>query len=887
MKIFLIDGTSFCYRAFYAIRDLTDSKGRPTNAIYGVIMMLNKIINEEKPDYLAVVFDLKEPTFRHKLFEDYKVHRPPMPDDLSFQIPHIKDAIRAMGIKIYEKAGYEGEDIIATLCRKLPSKDAEILIATGDKDILQLVNERIKVYNTNKDGEILDAKKVVKKYGLGPDKVIDIMALIGDKSDNIPGVPGIGLKTAQCLIKDFGSLDELLARKDEVKSKKTRALLAEHEDNVRLSEELVTIESNVPLEVKLADLKIKNEDKHKLFEMSQEFDFRKLAKEYAPDAESQAKTYRLIENEKALAKIITSIEKKGVVSFDFETTGTDPHQALPIGIAFSFKDNEALYLPLLHNKKSKEPGMHVEAAFKKLKGMLENEQIMKIGQNIKYEYIILDRYGINLKGISFDTMVASYLLNPAKPNHNLDDIALEHLGYKKIALSELIGKGKKQISLREVALERVKDYACEDADVTLQLYKLLEAKLKEKELYKLFHDIELPLIEVLAYMEICGMSINDKKLKKMSKEMSKELSALEGKIYKCAGREFNINSPKQLREILFTELNLPVVKKTKTGASTDIEVLTKLSCQHELPGFILRYRELAKLKSTYVETLPGLVNPRTGRIHTSFNQTVTQTGRLSSSEPNLQNIPVKSEIGRQIREAFVPLNKDYLLLAADYSQIELRILAHLSRDKNLKQAFSEGLDIHTYTASLINDVAMDKVSSEMRQAAKTVNFSIIYGVSAYGLSRELNIEVAEAKEFIESYFARYPGVKKYIDSQIKDAEAKGYVSTIFGRRRYIPLINSSNQMQAGFARRVAINAPIQGTASDLIKIAMVDIYREFLRNDYKSRMNIQIHDELIFEVFKDELEEVKKLVKAKMEQAVKLSVPVRVDIKTGNNWAEC
>ncbi len=886
-KAFLIDGSSFCYRAYYAIKALSNSSGRPTNAIYGFVMMLNKIIESEKPDYLAIAFDVKEPTFRHKRYEAYKAHRPPMPDELSSQLPVIKDVMGAYGIPIYELAGYEGEDIIAAITEELKKSDINVFIATGDKDIMQLVDDKVKVYNTNKDGQVFDIAKVKEKFGVEPKRVVDIMALTGDKVDNVPGVPGIGPKTALSLISEYSSVDNLIRNADKIKNKRISELIIKHKDDALLSRELITINKEAPLKIKVEDLEIKKPDTNKLFEIYKELEFRNLLKTFAPEVKNEGK-YTILKGLKGLEKLIIRLKKQKTLSFDFETNSPNPHKAVPVGIAFSYKENNACYLPLVSGDYMPQGGVKVKDAMNALKNVLEDENIKKIGQNIKYEYIILKRYGIKLAGIYFDTMVASYVLNPSKANHNLDDISLEYLGYKMTSYAELVKKDKKkENSITEVPLKELADYACEDADVTYRLHKVLEDKLKKMSLWKLCEEIEMPLIEVLASMEMNGVSVDEKKLKELSKDISASIAKIKSKIIEIAGIEFNLNSPKQLSEILFSKFKLPVIKRTKTGFSTDVDVLERLSGEHELPGVILKYRELAKIKSTYTDALCNLKDPKTGKIHTSFNQTVTQTGRLSSSGPNLQNIPIRSDLGKRIREAFVPSEKKYLFLSADYSQIELRILAYFSRDNALKKAFRDNLDIHSYTASLIYDVDIKDVTPKMRSIAKTVNFSVIYGVSAFSLSRDLHINIKEAKEFIDNYFKRYPQVKAYIDKIIKEAEDKGYVKTLFGRRRYIPQIKSSNIQQVNFGKRIAINMPVQGTASDLIKIAMINIYRKLINEKTKSKMILQIHDELIFEVYDSEIEKLKKIVKDEMENVAKLDVPIAVDIKTGKNWAEC
>lgn len=881
--LFLIDGNSFCYRAFYAIpKSLSTSKGQPTNAIYGFITMLNKIIKEEEPQYLAIAFDLKGPTFRHKKFEEYKIHRKPMPDELSEQMPIIKEIIDAYNIPIYQMQGYEADDILATIAKKSEKKGYDVYIVTGDKDVLQLVNSHIKIYNVHKEGLVYDEKKVKERYGVGPERIVDLIALMGDSSDNIPGVPGIGEVTAAQLIERFGSLDKTLSNIDKIESESLRKRLSEFKEQAKLSKELATVDTNVPIDMDMDELKLKGPDRERLYNLFKELEFKRLLKDYAPSGQELDGEYKLIADEDDFKDLIKELEKQREFALDFETTGTDPLLCEPVGVSFCWKEGEAYYVPI------KDVGKRFDAKYvlSKLKHILEDADKRKIGQNIKYEKVLLANYGIQLNGITFDTMVASYLLNPSKLNHNLDDIALEYLNLKMTPIAELLGKGKGKITMKEVGLEEIKRYCCQDSDATLRLKRILEAQLKEKNLDELFYDVEMPLIDCLACMELTGVAIDVGFLAKMSKEMDNQLRRLTSEIYEIADCEFNINSPKQLSEVLFERLKLPVVKKTKTGTSTDVEVLESLATIHALPASILKYRELAKLKSTYIDALPELINPKTGRVHTSFNQTVTQTGRLSSSDPNLQNIPIKTEIGRRIRKAFIAGEAKHLIMSADYSQIELRILAHFSGDKELIEAFKEDRDIHAHTASLVFGVPEGKVTQEMRAAAKTVNFGIIYGMSPYGLSKGLSIEPAKAKEFIDSYFERYGRVKAYIEDTINEARERGYVTTILNRRRYIPEINSQNNSIRQFAERTAINTPIQGSAADLIKVAMIKIHRAIKEKRLKSKMILQVHDELVFEVPKDEVDVMKKLVKTKMEEVAKLKVLIKVQVKIGKNWLE-
>ena len=878
-RLFLIDGNSFCYRAFYAIRQLSNSKGQPTNAVYGFVTMLNKLVKDNAPDMLAVAFDLKGPTFRHKKYEEYKIHRKPMPDELVGQMPLIKKAVAGYNIPIYEMEGYEADDVLATLAKKAEAHGIDTFIVTGDKDALQLVDEHIKVVNPQKDNLVFDAARVKEAFGVGPEGIPDLMALMGDATDNIPGVSGIGEKTAVELMKEFGSLDNLLKNVDKVKGEARKKALRENEKVAILSKELALADVHVPIKVEFDELKLKEPDRGALLELFKELEFKSLIKDFTPKGKLDSK-YELIDDEKKFKKLIGELKVLKEFAFDFETTSEDPMLARLVGVSFSWKVGHACYVPV--NKYHE-----IDAVLEALKPVFENTHIHKVGQNIKYEYIVLSNYGIKLAGEMFDTMVASYLLNPSKFNHNLEDISIEYLGHKLTTpIEDLIGKGKKAITMDLVDVDKVCAYCCEDSDVTFRLKKILAKDVADKGLDELFYKVEMPLVKVLAEMEITGVSIDREYLGELSVEMEKKLGKLTKKIYEIAGEEFNINSPKQLSHILFEKLKLPIIKRTKTGISTDEDVLTKLAASHKLPHTLIEYRELSKLKSTYVDSLPLLINPKTGRIHTSFNQTVTATGRLSSSEPNLQNIPIKTEEGRKIRKAFVPSAKGNVLLSADYSQIELRILAHLSGDKHLIKAFREGLDIHSFTASLVFGVKEHDVTPEMRGMAKTVNFGIIYGMSPYGLSQSLNIDVNKAKEFIDAYFERYPDVKKCLDGMMDEARKQGYVTTILGRRRYIPEINSPDMRIRQFAERTAINAPVQGSAADVIKVAMIAIYEKLAKAHLKTRMTLQVHDELVFDVPKDELKESYEIVKDGMEKVIDLMVPIEAHVEVGKNWLD-
>lgn len=881
-RLFLIDGNSFCYRAFYAIRALTNSKGQPTNAIYGFITMINKIIKDEKPGYLGIAFDLKGPTFRHRKFEQYKIHRKPMPDELVDQMPIIKDVVRAYNIPVFEMQGYEADDILATLTKSAVAAGYEVYIVTGDKDMLQLVGPHVRVYNVHKEGLVYDKDAVKERYGVPPDGIVDLIALMGDASDNIPGVTGIGEVTAKKLMEDFGSLDKVIAGADRIKSESLRRKIIDHKDQALMSRELATVDSEVPIDVDLEKLRLAEPDREKLYGIYSELEFKSLLKDYSAPGKQISGKYELVEGEAGLKRLIKELSGQKEFALDFETTGTDPMSCEPVGISFCWKEASAYYVPIGGVK----GGFEKAGLFEGLKHVLEDKGIAKIGQNIKYEKLLLAVNGIDMKGGLFDTMVASYVLNPSKSNHNLEDITLEYLDLKKTPITELIGEGKKKITMKEVEVGRVKDYCCQDSDATFRLKKVLDSQLEEKGMGKLFHEVEMPLVDCLTDMEMCGVAIDTAYLGAMSREMEKQLEKITAEIYGAAGTEFNINSPKQLAEILFVKLKLPAVKKTKTGQSTDVDVLETLSGSHKLPALLLKYREIQKLKSTYVDALPELVNPKTGRVHTSFNQTVTATGRLSSSEPNFQNIPVKTEMGRKIRRAFVAGRKGWSVLTADYSQIELRILAHFSADPELLKAFEGGRDIHTHTASLIFDVKEGDVTPEMRSIAKTVNFGIIYGMSPFGLSKELKIEISKAKDFIDAYFEKYGKVKAFLGDLVEEARNDGYVTTILNRRRYLPEINSRNNSVRQFAERAAINAPIQGSAADLIKIAMININNVMNEKKMKSKMLLQVHDELIFEVPPEEVEQMRELVKDRMEQVVKLNVPVKVQVKVGDNWLE-
>jgi len=899
-RFYIIDGNAYIYRSFHAIQNLSTSTGMPTNAIFGFINMIIKVLRDEKPDFIAVAFDTAAPTFRHKEFSGYKADRPGMPEDLISQFPTIKEILQILGISIVEHPGYEADDIIGTLAKKAEGADIDVTIVTSDKDAFQLVSDNIKIRpygfrGIHDDDFIYNNSEVKNRYGVDPDKITDLLGLMGDTSDSIPGVPGIGPKTAAELLGQFESIDDLLERVESVKNERIRNLIKEYAEQAKLSKRLATIDQYVPISSQLNDFRLDvlqngvpaKCDQRKLLELFQELEFRKFIKDLdlsAPEAEKSETRYYTILSESDLHELISRLENSSEFAIDTETDSIDPISAEIVGISVAIQPYEAFYIPLSHSYISAPAQLPINLVISMLKPVLENPSIAKIGQNIKYDYQVLRRYGVEIAGISFDTMIASYILNPSSRGHDLDSMAMTFLNHKMIPIEELIGKGKEQITMSEVEVEKVSLYSCEDADITLQLKKIIEPKLVELE--SVFKEIELPLIPVLADMEMIGVKIDVKWLNELSVKMSRQLDDLTREIYNLAGEEFNINSTQQLGDILFNKLKLPSGKKTKTGYSTNEAELERLSeAGYDLPSKVLQYRSTAKLKSTYVDALPANINPRTGRIHTSFNQAVTETGRLSSSNPNLQNIPIRTEKGKEIRKAFIPDNGK-LLLTADYSQIELRMLAHLSKDSAMTEAFRKGEDIHSSTASLIFGLPIDQITPEMRRRAKTVNFGIIYGISAFRLSNDLGFSVSEAQNFIDSYFRTYSDVKSYFEELVSFARKNGYIATISGRQRRIPEINSTNKSQREFAERIAINTPVQGSAADLIKLAMIKI-ADFLRlRGLKANLLLQVHDELIFEVPEDELELVTSNVCNLMENAMTLDVPIKADFGIGKNWLD-
>jgi DNA polymerase-1 len=885
--IYLIDGNSYIYRAYHAIGYLSNSKGLRTNAIFGFTKMLLKLFGDKNPEYAAVALDSKGPTFRHEIYDQYKATRPPMPDDLVEQLPYIKSIIQWLGVKMIEMPGYEADDIIGTLAKKGEEKGYNVVVVTGDKDFRQIISDKTSMWDTMKD-KITDLDVLHSEYGLEPEQIIDLMGLSGDTSDNVPGVKGVGEKTALTLIKDFGSLENVYEHIDKITKKKLKENLENCHDNAVLSKRLVTIDCKVPMDCDTTDLKINDTESKELSDLFRELEFKGLWEQFASRTVEIKKEYALCMSEDDLVDLIKKIKEKRLVSIDTETTDTDPHKAELVGISISLEPDKGYYIPVGHIYLGVPKQIEKEKALEFLRDVLEDEKVLKIGQNIKYDAIILKNNGIDLKGIYFDTMVASYVINPGLRQHNLDYLAQHYLNHKMISYHDVVGKGKAEINFSGVTVENAMEYSCEDADITLKIKSILENQLTVDKNQDLFHNLEMKLLPVLMDMELSGIKIDVPFFREMSGSFTKRIRELEKRIFEEAGTDFNLNSPQQLGYILFEKLELPVQKKTaKTKSySTDVKVLTSLAREgHKIPGLILQYRTLAKLKSTYLDALVKIVNPRTGRIHSSFNQTVAATGRLSSSNPNLQNIPIRGEEGREIRKGFIA-EDGYYLFSADYSQVELRLFAHYSEDDALIDAFNKGQDIHSRTASEILGVAMDDVTSDMRRIAKAINFGIIYGMGAKKLADELNIDNKTAKEYIESYYDRYRGVVRYREKITEQAREQGYVTTLFNRRRYLPEINSDNNRIKADAERIAINTPIQGTAADLIKMAMINIHTRLINEGFKTRMLIQVHDELVFEVPEDEIDIMQGLIIKEMEDVYKLDVPLKVDSSYGKNWDE-
>jgi DNA polymerase-1 len=885
-KLVLIDGSSLLYRSYYAIRFLTNSDGFPTNAIYGFIMSLKKLMDQEAPDYLGVVFDTKGPTERHKLFTEYKAHRKPMPEDLVVQIPPLKKIIKAMNIPTFEQVGHEADDILGTFAHAASKEDIQTVIVTTDKDLLQMIDDNISVYNPTKD-ILLDEKGVKEFFGVSPSQIIDVLALWGDSSDNIPGVPGIGEKTAKSLVTRFGSLDNLLANLSDIEKESVRKKIENNLGGLELSRKLVTIFKDLNINFSAKEMELAPPDTDELLSLYQELGFSSLVSEHIKTSNLAKKKYATILEEDALQKLISKIKKSGFVAIDTETDSPFPTKARLVGISFSIKPHQAYYLPLRHDYPNAPDQIPKKKAIQLLEDVLVDPKIKKTGQNIKYDFIVLHREGVTLQGIDLDTMVLSYLLEPNWGKHNLNKLATTYLQVDTIPYQKIVGKGKNEVTMNAVDIEKVTPYACQDADLAFQLGTLLWPKVKEKNVHSLYETLERPLIQVLADMEMWGVKINPEVLENLSEELQQDLDTLQAKIYAISQEEFNINSPKQLGAILFEKMGIPSPRKTRKTKShaTDMSVLKELAEDFPIARHTLEYRQFSKLKSTYSDALPRLINRDTGRIHTSYNQTVAATGRLSSSDPNLQNIPARGELGKRCRQAFIPEDGN-LLLSADYSQIELRVLAHLSEDPVLIETFLQNRDIHQDTASQVFGEGSSLFPEEQRRRAKIINFSIIYGTSAFSLAKELGTATSEAQEFIDLYFARYPKVRDFLETSVTDAQTSGVSRTLFGRIRPVPELKHENRMVQQAGRRIALNTPIQGTAADLMKKAMIDIWEEIRTQEMKSKIILQVHDELVFEVPQKECSRIEPLVREKMEKVFSLKVPLKVHLGWGINWAE-
>lgn len=917
-KVFvIIDAFALAYKAYFAFisRPLKTKKGEPTSAVYGFMTQLLKVLESHKPDYIAVAFDSKEKTFRHEKYEAYKSSREEMPEDMIPQLERIKQIITALKIPIYILPGYEADDIIGTAVKKAEELGLLSLTITPDKDYFQLVTDKIKIVRPGKSTDeviIYDKKKIIEELGFEPQYMIDYLALVGDSSDDIPGVPGIGPKTALPLIQQFGTIENIYDNLNKIEKESLRKKLIENRDKAFLSKELATIHTKVPLDFDFEKAKFEKPDFEKLREIFVELEFKslysklleiygnsnvvktKVEEEQIVDKTSFVKDdvdYRLIDNQKDLDDLIKHLKNSTEFVFDTETDGLKPYEINLAGVSFCTEEKKAFFVPIEPNENvglfsnSNRKAIPILEFVKKFKPVFEDQKIRKICQNGKYDIAVLRHQNILVKNFYFDTMLASYVLDPDQ-KHNMDDLAQKYLNYKPIPLSELIGAKKDPAKIFEVEVQMLSNYSAEDADITFRLYKILDNELKKEKIEKVAYDIEFPLVPVLEDMEYEGIKIDTEALNQLSKDLEILMENYAQRIYQLAGKEFNINSTKQLQEILFDKLKLSTGRKTKTGFSTDARSLENLRGEHEIIDIILNYRQVAKLKSTYTDSLPNLINPKTGRVHTSFNQTGASTGRLSSIDPNLQNIPIRTDLGKEIRKAFVPRDKDHLILSADYSQIELRIMASICEDETLMRAFRNGEDIHRSTAALVFNVRPEEVTSDMRRKAKEVNFGILYGIGPFGLKTRLGIPQTHAKEIIDTYFRTFKKVKDFMDDSVLKAKEKGYAETLYGRRRYLKNINSNNRVVRQFEERVAINMPIQGTAADMIKLAMIKIHDLLDKKKYKTKMVLQVHDELVFDAHKSEIDEIKPLIKKIMEEALPLKVPVVADIGVGENWLD-
>jgi len=896
--LILVDGSSYLFRAFYAMPELTNSKGNPTGAVYGVINMMMKLISEYNPSHMAMVFDAKGKTFRNDLFPDYKAHRPPMPDELRLQIEPLHNLIKALGVPLIIIPGVEADDVIGTLAAKAAKDNVPVLISTSDKDMAQLVTNSVHLINTM-NNVTLDPEGVITKFDVRPDQIIDYLALMGDSSDNIPGIPKVGPKTAAKWLKQYDNLNNLTEHAEEIKGV-VGASLREHLHQLPLSKELTTIKLDVEDLIKHQQLTLQDKDTKALISMYGELEFKRWLSELQStdatnkdiDATQPANAvakieteYEIIVDKKRLKYWLKQLKKAKLFAFDTETTSLDYMLADLVGVSFATAPGKAAYIPFAHDYMGAPEQLDQQYVLEQLTPILENEDQAKVGQNLKYDCSVLARHGIALKGIRFDTMLESYVTNSVGNRHDMDTLAKKYLDLDTIHFEDVAGKGKNQITFNQVPVEQAGPYAAEDADITLRLHeKLWPALDKEEFLKSVFENIELPLVKVLSRMERTGVKVDSGQLLQQSAELTTQITELQNTAHNLAGNEFNLASPKQLQQILFEKLELPILKRTpKKQPSTAEEVLQELARDYELPGIILQYRTLSKLKSTYTDKLPKMVNQQTGRIHTSYHQAVTATGRLSSSEPNLQNIPIRTPQGRRIRKAFIP-EDGFSIVAIDYSQIELRIMAHLSGDDGLVSAFEAGEDIHRATAAEVFGLCAEEVSSDQRRSAKAINFGLLYGMSAFGLAKQLGIDRPSAQLYMNTYFARYPGVQAYMDETRETAKEKGFVETLFGRRLYLPDINARNGMRRQAAERTAINAPMQGTAADIIKLAMIEADRWIIEQSNAIRMIMQVHDELVFEIPQDLLQPASKALKEIMESAASLSVPLIAEVGQGDNW---
>jgi len=907
VPIILVDGSSYLYRAFHALPPLTNSAGQSTGAVKGVISMLRRMCKDYPDSPVAVVFDAPGKTFRDEMFPEYKANRPPMPDELREQIEPIHEIVRAMGLPLICVAGVEADDVIGTLARQASAQQRPVIISTGDKDMAQLVDAHTTLVNTMTD-TAMDREGVTGKFGIPPELIVDYLALTGDKVDNIPGVPGVGDKTALGLLQGLGGLDDIYNSLDKVAelsfrgAKTMAAKLVAEKDKAYMSYALATIKTDVELELRPEQLHNGEPDQEQLVAWYSKMEFRSWLEELlaaggasglageSPELAGSAAMevhYDIITDQAALNAWLERLQQAELFAFDTETTSLDYMQAKIVGVSFAIEAGQAAYVPLAHDYLGAPPQLDRDAVLAQLQPLLEDEKLAKVGQNLKYDASVLANHGITLRGIRFDTMLESYVLDSTATRHDMDSLALKYLGHKTIHFEDIAGKGAKQLTFNQVKLEEAGPYAAEDADITLRLHQALWPRLEQEPgLGSVFKTIEMPLVPVLSRIERQGALISRELLVQHSQELGVRLQELERHAYDLAGQEFNLGSPKQLGEILFTKLELPIIKKTPKGApSTAEEVLAELALDYPLPKLLMEHRSLSKLKSTYTDKLPEMINPATGRVHTSYHQAVTATGRLSSSDPNLQNIPIRTEEGRRIRQAFIA-PPGYRIVAADYSQIELRIMAHLSADAGLLRAFKDGLDVHRATAAEVFDVKLAEVSGDQRRKAKAINFGLIYGMSAFGLARQLHLGRNEAQQYIERYFERYPGVRQYMDDTRERARELGYVETLFGRRLYLPEINARNKMRAQAAERTAINAPMQGTAADIIKRAMLAVDAWLRTGEADARMIMQVHDELVFEVAVDQVAEASDTLCSLMSGAAELAVPLLVEAGSGENWDE-